>query len=93
MSQIDSIVDFNNRELFLEKPSKLPELDGWVEDRIKSQRRFTFSERDVLQSFWNEGEDIRLREDSRFCEITFIQSNTRSTVAIGETDTHKSVSL
>ena len=69
MSQIDSIVDLNSHDLFLEKPSELPELDRWVEERIKSQRRFTFSERDVLQSFWNEGEDIRLREDSRFREI------------------------
>jgi hypothetical protein len=60
MPQIDNI--------FLETPSELPELDAWVEECISNQKRFTFSEKDVLQWLWDEGEDIRLREDSRFCE-------------------------
>jgi len=70
VSQIDGIVDTNNYDVFLEKPSELTEIDGWVEAYIKSRRRFTFSEKDVLQSLWDGGEDIRLREDSRFCEVT-----------------------
>jgi len=70
MPQIDSMINPNNYSIFLEKPSELSELDEWVEECITSQKRFTFSERDVLQSLWDGGEDIRLREDSRFCEVT-----------------------
>jgi hypothetical protein len=69
MPQIDSIRNPNNDNIFLEKPSELPQLDVWVRECIRSQRRFTFSEKNVLQSLWDEGEDIRLREDSRFCEV------------------------
>lgn len=69
MPQVDSMINPNKYYLFLEHPSELPELDEWVEECIKSRRRFTFSEKDVLQSLWDRGEDIRLREDSRFCEV------------------------
>lgn len=59
--------------LFLEEPASLPELDGWIERHNKSQNRFTFSEEEVLQSLWDEGEEIRLREDHRFRRVSLPQ--------------------
>ncbi len=56
----------SSSNLFLEESSQLPELDSWVEAYIQKQRRFTFTEEEVLKSLWEEGEDVRLREDSRF---------------------------
>lgn len=53
----------------LEEPAPLPELDSWVEEYIRSRRRFTFTEGEVLKPLWDAGEDIRLREDSRFREV------------------------
>lgn len=57
-----------HRNLFLEEPAPIPDLDRWVEQYTRSQSRFTFPEADALKSLWDEGEEIRLREDSRFCE-------------------------
>ena len=42
-------------------------LDAVVKER--STYRYTFSEEDALQKLWSDGEDIRLREDTRFWEI------------------------
>jgi hypothetical protein len=69
MYHTNSIVYSDEHDIFLEDSSELTELDGWVQECIKSRKRFTFSEREVLQSLWDKGEDIRLREDSRFCEV------------------------
>lgn len=56
----------SSSNLFLEDPSQLPELDSWIEAYLQTQRRFTFTEEEVLKPLWEEGEDVRLREDSRF---------------------------
>ena len=69
MCYTNNVMDTDKYDIFLENPSELPELDEWVKGCIKNRRRFTFSEREVLQSLWDKGEDIRLREDSRFCEV------------------------
>ena len=63
-------VSNHSNNLFLEVPSRLPELDSWVETYIQEQRRFTFTEEEVLKPLWEEGEDVRLREDSRFQEVS-----------------------
>ena len=60
-------------ELFLAVPSPLSELNGWIERYIQSGSRFTFTEDEVLGSLWQEGEEIRLREDSRFREVPPIE--------------------
>ncbi len=65
MSHSGAVSNHSNN-LFLEEPSQLPELDSWVEAYIQKQRRFTFTEDEVLKPLWEEGEDVRLREDSRF---------------------------
>src|SRR5579864_7568739 len=65
-----------SKNLFLAEPSPLPELDSWVEAYIQNKRRFTFTEDEVLKSLWNEGEDIRLREDSRFQRVMLLQQAT-----------------
>ena len=65
-----------SKSLFLAGPSLLPELDGWMEEYIRNKRRFTFTEDQVLKSLWNEGEDIRLREDSRFRRVMLPQQAT-----------------
>jgi len=57
---------YSANNLFLEEPTQLPELNNWVEACFHSRRRFTFTEEEVLKPLWGEGEDIRLREDSRF---------------------------
>ncbi len=62
-----------SKNLFLAGPSPLPELDSWVEAHIQNMRRFTFTEDEVLKSLWNEGEDMRLREDSRFLRVMLFQ--------------------
>jgi hypothetical protein len=59
-------VNHSSSNLFLEDSSQLPELDSWVEAYIQKQWRFTFTEEEVLKPLWEEGEDVRLREDSRF---------------------------
>lgn len=51
---------------FLTEPTHIPELNDWVTTYLLSQRRFTFTEAEVLQPYWDQGEDILLREDSRF---------------------------
>lgn len=66
MTNPGSVPRYSNHSLFLEEPTPLAELDKWVETCFRSRRRFTFSEQEVLQPLWDEGEDIRLREDSRF---------------------------
>ena len=63
-------VSNHSNNFFLEVPSRLPELDSWVETYIQEQRRFTFTEEEVLKPLWEEGEDVRLREDSRFQEVS-----------------------
>lgn len=55
-----------SKSFYLAEPSPLSELDSWVEEYIQNKRRFTFTEEEVLKPRWHEGEDIRLREDSRF---------------------------
>lgn len=65
-----------SKNLFLAEPSPLPELDSWVEAYIQNMRRFTFTEDEVLKSLWNEGEDMRLREDSRFRQVMLFQQAT-----------------
>ncbi len=62
----------SNGNFYLEEPSPLSELDQWVEIYIQSQQRFTFMEEEVLKPLWSEGEDIRLREDSRFQTVTLL---------------------
>ena len=66
MSNSGEVSKYSDISLFLEEPAQLPELDSWVEACIQSRRRFTFTEQEVLKPLWDEGEDIRLREDSRF---------------------------
>lgn len=66
MSNAGSVPKYSDNNLFLEEPAKLFELDNWVETCFQSRRRFTFTEEEVLKPLWDEGEDIRLREDSRF---------------------------
>jgi len=66
----ESATNYVYSSLFLEEPSQLAELDSWVEEYVQSQQRFTFTEHEVLKLLWQEGEDIRLREDSRFREVT-----------------------
>lgn len=56
--------------LFLTEPAPLPELNDWIAEYQSSQQRFTFTEAEVLQACWDQGEDILLREDSRFKEAT-----------------------
>ncbi len=65
-----------SKNLFLAEPSPLPELDSWVEAYIQNMKRFTFTEDEVLKSIWNEGEDMRLREDSRFWQVMLFQQAT-----------------
>ena len=67
----ESTTNYAYSSLFLEEPSQLAELDSWVEEYVQSQQRFTFTEHEVLKLLWQEGEDRRLREDSRFREVTF----------------------
>jgi hypothetical protein len=66
VSNSGSIPKYSANNLFLEEPAQLPELNNWVEACFQSRRRFTFTEEEVLKPLWDEGEDIRLREDSRF---------------------------
>ena len=66
MSNSGVVPKYSDNSLFLEEPAKLFELDNWVETCFQSRRRFTFTEEEVLKPLWDEGEDIRLREDSRF---------------------------
>ncbi len=66
MSNSGEVSKYSDISLFLEEPAQLPELDSWIEAGIQSRRRFTFTEQEVLKPLWDEGEDIRLREDSRF---------------------------
>lgn len=54
---------------FVQVPTELPELDHWVAERLHSQNRFTFEEAEVLGDLWRQGQEIRLREDSRFVPI------------------------
>jgi hypothetical protein len=65
----------SSSNLFLEDPSQLPELDSWIEAYLQTQRRFTFTEEEVLKPLWEEGEDVRLREDSRFQMVLLPQQS------------------
>lgn len=73
MSTPDTTHSRINQSLFLADSSPLSELDGWVEEYLGNKRRFTFTEEEVLKSLWERGEDIRLREDSRFQEANSFQ--------------------
>jgi hypothetical protein len=66
VSHSEAVSNHSSSNLFLEEPFQLPELDSWVEAYIQKGRRFTFTEEEVLKSLWEDGEDVRLREDSRF---------------------------
>jgi hypothetical protein len=57
--------------VFLTEPSRIPELDEWIGDYTQRGERFTFYETQVLVSLWQEGEDVRLREDIRFRQVPF----------------------
>jgi hypothetical protein len=57
--------------VFLAEPSRIPELDEWIADYTGRGERFTFDETQVLMSLWQEGEDVRLREDKRFRQVPF----------------------
>lgn len=52
--------------LFLTEPAPISELNNWIAEYQSSQQRFTFTEAEILQASWDLGEDILLREDSRF---------------------------
>jgi hypothetical protein len=54
--------------LFLTEPAQISELNDWIVEYQNSQQRFTFTEAEILQACWDQGEDILLREDSRFKE-------------------------
>ncbi len=56
---------------FLLQPGQLSELDNWLDEYLRSKGRFTFSEEDVLRPVWETGEEVRLREDSRFKKVGF----------------------
>src|SRR5579883_2043356 len=64
----DCYMHHQDTHIFLAEPAPIEELDGWILTYQKSQRRFTFTEAEVLQTYWHQGEDILLREDSRFKE-------------------------
>lgn len=55
---------------FLTEPTKIAELNNWIDEYQNAEQRFTFTEAEVLQSLWEQGEDILLREDKRFQEAT-----------------------
>lgn len=57
--------------LFLSEPTRIPELDKWITTYIQQRKRFTFREEDVLADIWQQGEDLRLREDERFRSVPF----------------------
>jgi hypothetical protein len=61
-------MQYRDFHLFLAERSPLSELDEWITEYRRSQRRFTFTEPEVLQSYWEQGEDVLLREDGRFQE-------------------------
>jgi len=65
----------NQQFLFLQKPNILPELNAWVENRLQSKEHFTFTEEDVLNPLWQQGVEIRLREDCRFRRVRFSDSH------------------
>jgi hypothetical protein len=57
--------------IYLAEPSSIPELDEWIADYVGRRKRFTFDESHVLMNLWQEGEDVRLREDKRFRQVPF----------------------
>ncbi|GHO61273.1 hypothetical protein KSC_001650 [Ktedonobacter sp. SOSP1-52] len=59
----------HNTHIFLAEPTPILELNDWITAYQNSQQRFTFSEAEILQAYWEQGEDILLREDSRFKEV------------------------
>jgi hypothetical protein len=58
--------------IFLAEPAPIPELNDWITAYQNSQQRFTFTEADVLQTYWEQGEDVLLREDNRFKEAVLL---------------------
>lgn len=65
--------DIPAEKQFLVAASPLTELNNWIQEYQQGKRRFTFTEEEVLKPIWQSGEDLRLREDSRFREITLFQ--------------------
>jgi hypothetical protein len=61
-------MQYQDSHLFLAKPAQISELNDWITEYQNSQQRFTFTEAEILQACWDQGEDILLREDSRFKE-------------------------
>lgn len=57
------------QSLYLQSPLILAELDEWVDKRLQNRERFSFTEEDVVSPIWKIGQEIRLREDSRFVPI------------------------
>jgi hypothetical protein len=60
----------------LEEAAPLAELDQWIEDYTRRQSRCTFTEEEALKALWDEEEEVRLREDSRFREVRLPQQGT-----------------
>jgi len=63
--------NLNYSELILQQQTELPELDEWLLKRKQTANRFTFEEAEVLVNFWESGQEMRLREDSRFQPVKF----------------------
>src|SRR6266567_1729626 len=66
----DHDMHHQDSRIFLTEPAPIPELNDWIAEYQNSQQRFTFTEAEILQASWDQGEDILLREDSRFKEAT-----------------------
>src|SRR5947209_3063727 len=69
MSSVKINTNQAKKAVFLAEPSELSELNGWISEYVRHRERFTFDERDVLLKLWQEGENVRLREDRRFRQI------------------------
>jgi hypothetical protein len=52
--------------LFLAEPTVILALDSWIAHYQQQRKRFTLREAGVLAGIWQQGEDIRLREDRCF---------------------------
>lgn len=65
----------DSKFLFLQGLVEVPELNAWIADRLQSKERFTFLEEEVLTPLWQQGEEIRLREDSRFRTVNLSNSH------------------
>lgn len=74
MSKAENTTKQTSQPLFLLEPEIIAELDSWIAHYQQRQSRFTFSEADALADIWQQGEDIRLREDKRFRQVPLVAS-------------------